>query len=172
MIKRATDMMLGSEGFFGGRDVIWNNSIIATINKQNYKISLERPFIVTVRKSQRGKIMTYALFRDIWYKLTDPDLTLEEVTALIMDIEVKRQKKLDAVMTPSSNKKANREPIPSEVQRAVWRRDGGKCVKCFSGENLHFDHIIPVSKGGSNSVSNIQILCAACNLKKGASIGG
>ncbi len=30
--------------------------------------------------------------------------------------------------------------IPSWVKRAVWKRDGGKCVKCGSKNNLHFDH--------------------------------
>ena len=45
----------------------------------------------------------------------------------------------------------------------------GKCVKCCSNENLHFDHILPFSKGGSSKVaSNIQLLCAKHNLQKGA----
>jgi hypothetical protein len=62
--------------------------------------------------------------------------------------------------------------ISSEVQLAVWKRDNGKCVSCGSEEKLHFDHIIPFSKGGSNAVENIQILCAQCNLKKHDKIGG
>jgi len=71
-----------------------------------------------------------------------------------------------------ARKKKSREHIPSEVQIKVWKRDNGKCVLCGSTENLHFDHIIPVSKGGSNSVDNIQILCSKCNLKKSDKIGG
>ena len=65
-----------------------------------------------------------------------------------------------------------RESIPDDVQIFVWNRDGGKCVKCGSQENLEFDHIIPVSKGGSNTARNIQLLCEACNRKKSNSIGG
>ena len=62
--------------------------------------------------------------------------------------------------------------IPGDVQRKVYERDGGKCTQCGSLENLHFDHIIPFSKGGSSKVSsNIQLLCAKHNLKKGAKIG-
>jgi len=60
--------------------------------------------------------------------------------------------------------------IPSSVKLAVWRRDNGKCVECGSKEKLEYDHIIPVSKGGSNTDRNIQLLCEKCNRKKSASI--
>ena len=59
-----------------------------------------------------------------------------------------------------------RQTIPTEVRRQVWRRDEGKCVKCGSRENLEYDHIIPVSKGGSSTVRNIQLLCEVCNRTK------
>jgi hypothetical protein len=57
--------------------------------------------------------------------------------------------------------------IPSAVKLEVWRRDKGRCVQCGSQDNLHFDHIIPYSKGGSSLVAeNIQLLCARHNLAK------
>jgi hypothetical protein len=57
--------------------------------------------------------------------------------------------------------------IPTSVKLEVWKRDKGKCVKCGSQNNLHFDHIIPYSKGGSSLVTeNIQILCARHNIAK------
>jgi hypothetical protein len=57
--------------------------------------------------------------------------------------------------------------IPTSVKLEVWKRDKGKCVKCGSQDNLHFDHIIPYSKGGSSLVAeNIQILCARHNITK------
>ena len=59
--------------------------------------------------------------------------------------------------------------IPGEIQQEVYKRDRGKCRLCGSTNNLHFDHILPFSKGGSSKVaSNIQLLCARHNLKKGA----
>jgi len=57
--------------------------------------------------------------------------------------------------------------IPASVKLEVWKRDKGRCVKCGSRENLHFDHIIPFSQGGSSKdAKNIQILCLSHNLQK------
>ena len=61
--------------------------------------------------------------------------------------------------------------IPSKVKQEVWKRDQGMCIECGSKDNLHFDHIIPFSKGGSSLVAeNVQILCARHNLAKRDSI--
>ncbi len=59
-----------------------------------------------------------------------------------------------------------REPIPEDVKLVVWARDGGACIRCGSRQSLHFDHVIPVVKGGGNTEANIQLLCQTCNLKK------
>jgi hypothetical protein len=57
--------------------------------------------------------------------------------------------------------------IPTAVKLEVWRRDGGRCVKCGSADNLHFDHMIPYSRGGSSlTAANVQLLCARHNLAK------
>jgi holliday junction DNA helicase RuvB len=70
----------------------------------------------------------------------------------------------------SRDTSGNRTAIPSKVRREVWRRDGGRCVECGSGENLEYDHIIPVSKGGSNTARNIELLCEKHNRSKRDSI--
>lgn len=56
--------------------------------------------------------------------------------------------------------------IPKKVKEEVLARDNWQCVMCGKKEDLQFDHIIPYSKGGSNTVENLQILCAPCNRKK------
>jgi hypothetical protein len=57
--------------------------------------------------------------------------------------------------------------IPSWVKLEVWKRDKASCVECGATSALHFDHIIPYSKGGSSKdPANIQILCARHNLAK------
>ncbi|MHB1570538.1 MAG: HNH endonuclease [Solirubrobacteraceae bacterium] len=64
----------------------------------------------------------------------------------------------------------SRAPIPESVRHSVWRRDRGRCVECGSQENLEFDHVIPVAKGGANTERNLQLLCQECNRRKGATI--
>lgn len=65
----------------------------------------------------------------------------------------------------------HRRMIPSNIKREVWKRDGGKCVICGSADNLHFDHIIPWSRGGaSDTAENVQILCGKHNMRKSARI--
>jgi hypothetical protein len=57
--------------------------------------------------------------------------------------------------------------IPTSVKLEVWKRDGGRCVQCGSTENLHYDHDIPFSKGGSSlTAQNVRLLCAKHNLEK------
>ncbi len=56
--------------------------------------------------------------------------------------------------------------IPKKVKKEVLARDNWQCVMCGKKEDLQFDHIIPYSKGGSNTSENLQILCASCNKKK------
>ncbi|TVL99587.1 MAG: hypothetical protein CV087_17550 [Candidatus Brocadia sp. WS118] len=42
------------------------------------------------------------------------------------------------------------------------------CKKCGITDDLTIDHIRPLSKGGTNDISNLQILCRRCNASKGA----
>jgi hypothetical protein len=64
-----------------------------------------------------------------------------------------------------------RRVIPTAVKLEVWKRDGGKCAVCGADDELHFDHIVPYSKGGTSiTAENVQLLCARHNLEKGDKI--
>jgi hypothetical protein len=73
-----------------------------------------------------------------------------------------------------------RPPIRPSVKRAVleqWRQKGRecqnpKCEKAGPRNEFHIDHIHPVSKGGSNKIENLQVLCVKCNLNKGPKMPG
>jgi 5-methylcytosine-specific restriction endonuclease McrA len=61
----------------------------------------------------------------------------------------------------------NGELVATTVKLEVWKPDKGRCVECGSTDNLHFDHIILWSRGGSSlTAQNIQLLCARRNFAK------
>ena len=67
---------------------------------------------------------------------------------------------------PTPNRPAPRRIIPTPVKLEVWKRDGGKCVKCGVTDDLHFDHDLPFSRGGTSlTAANVQLLCARHNLE-------
>ncbi|WP_419552025.1 HNH endonuclease [Candidatus Poriferisodalis sp.] len=105
---------------------------------------------------------------------SDPELKGKDVALLIWDRQRRQDSKLERlrkIRTKSEDiTAARRERIPDEVRAIVFERDSGRCQKCGSQDDLEYDHIIPVAKGGGNSVNNIQILCADCNRRKGSSI--
>ena len=62
---------------------------------------------------------------------------------------------------------AQNRQIPSWVKQEVFKRDHGKCVMCGETTELHFDHDLPFSRGGTSfSPANVRILCARHNLAK------
>jgi len=68
---------------------------------------------------------------------------------------------------PTPSHPTPRRIIPTHVKVDVWKRDQGRCAVCGAEDDLHFDHIIPWSKGGSSTTpDNIQLLCARHNIQK------
>ena len=63
-----------------------------------------------------------------------------------------------------------RQQISGDVRHAVYLRDNYSCCICGKGVedyDLQIDHIKPISKGGTNAMSNLQTLCEDCNKEKG-----
>jgi hypothetical protein len=70
-----------------------------------------------------------------------------------------------------SSSSERRRIIPTPVKLEVWKRDLGKCVICGAKDELHFDHDLPYSLGGTSiSAANVQLLCARHNLSKGSKL--
>jgi hypothetical protein len=68
---------------------------------------------------------------------------------------------------------AKRKTIPPKLTLKVLKRDNYKCQICgkspstYPELSLEVDHILPVSKGGTNDIENLQTLCFYCNRGKG-----
>ena len=100
-----------------------------------------------------------------------------DVLALIRDRQRKAAQRLDRahmLLNVDEGKQqppqGQRQPIPREVRRAVFERDGGQCVECGSKFDLQYDHLIPVALGGASTADNLQLLCGECNRLKGADL--
>ncbi|MFZ6641858.1 HNH endonuclease [Undibacterium sp. TC4M20W] len=112
----------------------------------------------------------YLLFRDRQVLLLFNDMIARQVSKSSIS-------EIPTEFTPYFSRSGilKRTHIPEWVRRAIFFRDRGMCVACridLSGilniwSEDHFDHIVPLASGGLNDVTNIQLLCAACNLKKG-----
>ncbi|NES98904.1 MAG: HNH endonuclease [Desertifilum sp. SIO1I2] len=65
--------------------------------------------------------------------------------------------------------KTERIKIPQAVREYVFQRDNCQCQACGKTQletELNIDHIIPLARGGSNDISNLQTLCRTCNQSK------
>ncbi len=79
-------------------------------------------------------------------------------------VAVEAEEDLSVPVRPDAER---RRVIPTYVKLQVWKRDGGQCVICGAKDELHFDHVVPYSKGGSSLIAeNVQLLCARHNLEK------
>ena len=55
----------------------------------------------------------------------------------------------------------------SAVRRAVFKRDGYRCVQCDRAGRLECDHVTPLDRGGEPwALDNLQTLCRACHVAK------
>lgn len=127
---------------------------------QAYKMKLvEHPHKVKVYEKIHAGVWCYKGF----FNLIDAEIVNNGIRNVfkfyLQPVEVKSFKK--EIILPHTRF------IPTDVKVAVWARDKGRCVKCGAEDNLHFDHDLPFSKGGTSlTAANVKILCVKCNLSK------
>lgn len=68
---------------------------------------------------------------------------------------------------------SERRQLPARVRSAVLERDGWICQLCaqpIERGRAHIDHILPVSRGGTDALDNLQAAHGTCNMRKGARV--
>lgn len=75
---------------------------------------------------------------------------------------------------PLANRQRNhrrRVSIKGEFSAQEWKelceKYDNRCLCCGEKKALEIDHVLPVSKGGANTIDNLQPLCVSCNRSKG-----
>jgi hypothetical protein len=132
---------------------------------QDYKKGLKGPDIVRVYEKIKPGIWSdngYFHLVDSWIELDGKRNVFKFKLIAIDEID-------DETLAEDTNNRGTTRNriIPTSVKLEVWRRDGGKCIECGATDELHFDHIVPYSKGGTSlKAENIQLLCARHNLAK------
>ena len=129
---------------------------------QEYKAGQREPERVRVYEEIRTGIWSYnGVFHltDSWNERDEHRLAFKfRLEAVEGEEDFSKPVRSDAL---------RRRLIPTNIKLAVWKRDGGRCAICGATDELHFDHIVPFSKGGTSLVTaNVQLLCARHNLLK------
>ena len=170
-IRKATGVEFRHSGFgiFARTEVVVGGRSVARLNRRE------------LRRIEEG-VATHGaaavvddLDRTLWrtedgYYWDDDGLDAEAVALLAwdrlrrQDARVERLRKIRASEEAVAG--ARRERIPEDVRLFVWTRDEGRCIRCGAEEDLQFDHVIPVARGGGNAPENIQVLCGPCNRAK------
>jgi hypothetical protein len=143
------------------------------------RLDLDQYRAMATQQQIRPQQLAQTEFRSWWwfgdaFYWDSERYTPEDVLALLRDRQRREQQKLErahmmfnAEQTTMGNR---RRPIPRELRRLVFERDGGRCGECGSNFDLQYDHVIPVALGGATSFENLQLLCGPCNREKSADI--
>lgn len=141
-----------------GHDPVWIRESLKDADVD--RDILERHVLENLRKQGYSKshwFLKDVLLCEIEYMLDALEILVEPEFVPLETVDAGNDSSPDRYISPA-------------VKIAVWRRDEGRCVQCKSREKLEYDHIIPISKGGSNTERNVQLLCEKCNREKAAKV--
>jgi 5-methylcytosine-specific restriction endonuclease McrA len=140
------------------------------------EVAIKMPLTESRWAKTVGDILNYRGSADLWstfhgkselhcLSVAEDRTNLQEVLAL------------EGVSEPQSKrKKSNRVGIGPKIRHEIFLRDCFTCQQCGASPRknqsvaIEVDHIMPVSKGGTNDKSNLQTLCDVCNSGKGNSV--
>lgn len=179
MLRRAENVRLTHRpGFWTGKGpavlIIGRRAVmLRKMSRSDFQlrmaVQLRRPRLVATVSGRR-----YWHYANKFYWEND-ELQSDQVYALIATREQRRTQQIEraqATIAMGSQPRTStaRKKIPDDIKQYIWTRDDGQCQSCGSMAELQFDHIIPISMGGSNNAENLQVLCGPCNRSKAAGL--
>lgn len=155
----------------------WGDWYLAPNLKLKYKLNSDISIDID-EFSSTADILKYVFIVSLFsYKISKP-LSAVEISCMLFavkeilkfnGINIAKNVEFDGYKCAQNYYKhvVNKRNVPNSLRISVFERDKFKCVYCGLGAKdgavLNVDHIIPVSKGGSNESTNLQTLCRACN---------
>ena len=103
------------------------------------------------------------LENELNYKKVENSFNL--IKSIIDEKPIKKEVKKASYKRNSESNKHKRVIVPIKIRLEIFNRDK-VCLNCGTNKNLSIDHIVPVCKGGTNDIQNLQTLCLKCNIKK------
>lgn len=155
-----TDAQIGASA----RKAVWTANLAAACALA-HNIVFENKFV-----SKRSDLLRRFEWKDldILYRFIGDDEVIDRAIDILTPAVTERARLEEAAKA----KKAKRSEIAASYNKifvTLGRRDGFVCAICGeAGGDLQIDHVIPLSKDGSNDMSNLQLLCKTCNIAKGA----
>ena len=103
---------------------------------------------------------------DLMRRYADQDEGISEALDMIAKARAEKQLRERGKSTSAQTRKEAKRRYDSLFME-VGRRDGFTCAACsYAGNDLQLDHVVPVAKGGTNDLRNLQLLCPPCTLAK------
>ncbi len=170
-LRRATGVELRRSGFgiFAVHEVRSSSRVLARLGRRDHQraAALVETGGAAALHEEPGRTLWWTADGLYW---DDEGLDAEAVALLAWDRRRRQNARIDRLRKVRAAEEAvefaRRERIPDDVRLFVWQRDEGRCVRCGGEDDLQFDHVIPVARGGGNAHTNVQILCGTCNRQK------
>jgi hypothetical protein len=135
-----------------------------SLGQQPVSRDLKRPLSEFSQSAYITKFGTFRKALEAFVEFINSDDLKTEID--IIEEEVSEKNQINDIVFRHTTKR-----FPSErLKVQVLMRDGNTCRLCgitLTGDNIHFDHIHPWSKGGETVLENLKVLCARHNLAKG-----